>query len=162
MRGRIQNSKSAGAGVPSLIGAALMCAILAGGTVQATPIMPAGNGPVVTDNCMLMDNSDQRDTDGDGYGNACDPDLNNDGAVNFVDLGIIKSRFFGSDPDADLNGDGAVNFLDLAVMRSMFYGSPGPYLISETESGPTPVPAPGTLALIAIGLLGMNRLRRRS
>ena len=33
-------------------------------------------------------NSVQRDTDGDGYGNSCD------GAMNFTDMGLIKSMFF--------------------------------------------------------------------
>ena len=44
----------------------------------------------------------------------------------FLDLGIMKSVFFGSDPDADLTGDGVVNFLDLGVMKSFFFGPPGP------------------------------------
>ena len=40
----------------------------------------------VNDNCALLSNNDQRDTNGDGFGNVCDPDLNNDGVVNFLDL----------------------------------------------------------------------------
>jgi len=78
------------------------------------------------DNCTAVSNADQRDTSGDGYGNICDPDLNGDGAVNFVDLGLLKSVFFTSDADADLNGDGAVNFIDLGIMKSMFFQPPGP------------------------------------
>jgi hypothetical protein len=31
--------------------------------------------PDVTDNCLLLPNADQRDTNGDRYGNLCDPDL---------------------------------------------------------------------------------------
>ena len=38
------------------------------------------------DNCVLVANGPQRDTDGDGIGNYCDPDFNNDGTVNFLDL----------------------------------------------------------------------------
>ena len=34
--------------------------------------------------------------DADGYGNACDPDLNGDGIVNFTDLARLKAWFFGS------------------------------------------------------------------
>lgn len=78
------------------------------------------------DNCTLVHNPDQRDTDGDGYGNFCDPDLNNDGRVNFRDLEIIAAVFFGTDPDADLNGDGIVNFGDLDIVRQFFFGPPGP------------------------------------
>ena len=79
-----------------------------------------------TDNCSAIPNTDQRDTDGDGYGNICDADLNNDGVVNFGDLGIMRSVFLTSDPDADLNGDGVVNFGDFGIMKSMFLSSPGP------------------------------------
>jgi hypothetical protein len=53
-------------------------------------------------------------------------DFNNDLAVNFADLGYMKSVFFTTDPDADLNGDGAVNFADLGLLKSMFFQSPGP------------------------------------
>lgn len=83
------------------------------------------------DNCLLASNPDQNDSDGDGYGNACDPDLDNDNVVNFSDLAIMKSLFFGTDPDADLTGDGAVNFADLAIMKTLFFGPPGPTGVSR-------------------------------
>jgi hypothetical protein len=78
------------------------------------------------DNCTFADNSTQRDTDGDGIGNACDADLDQNCNVNFIDLGIFKSLFFGTDPDADFNGDGQVNFLDLGIMKEGFFKAPGP------------------------------------
>ncbi|MEL7240639.1 MAG: thrombospondin type 3 repeat-containing protein, partial [Planctomycetota bacterium] len=78
------------------------------------------------DNCLLVANADQRDTDGDGFGNACDADLNNDGVINVIDLGILRTVFFTADPDADFNGDGTVNVVDLGIMRSAFFGAPGP------------------------------------
>lgn len=78
------------------------------------------------DNCLSVSNADQRDTDGDDYGSVCDPDFNNDGTVDFVDLGFIKQRFFGADPIADMNGDGIVDFLDLGIVKQFFFGSPGP------------------------------------
>ncbi|NND61311.1 MAG: hypothetical protein HKN49_13720, partial [Gammaproteobacteria bacterium] len=37
------------------------------------------------DNCTEHANPSQTDTDGDNFGNRCDPDLNNDGIVNFAD-----------------------------------------------------------------------------
>jgi hypothetical protein len=80
------------------------------------------NGPAIPD----AGGNVQRDTNGDGFGNICDADLNNDGVVNFGDLGLMKSVFFSTDPDADLNGDGLVNFGDLGIMKSLFFGPPGP------------------------------------
>jgi hypothetical protein len=50
-----------------------------------------GDGiPDTDDNCTLHDNPDQRDTDGDRYGNLCDGDLNNDGNTNTLDLNLYK------------------------------------------------------------------------
>ena len=86
------------------------------------------------DNCTLVANADQRDTNGDRYGNACDADLNDDLNVNFADLGMLKSVIFTSDPDADFDGDGAVNFVDLGVMKAGFLLPPGP---SGLASAPT-------------------------
>ncbi|MEM6640258.1 MAG: hypothetical protein AAF610_10175 [Pseudomonadota bacterium] len=78
------------------------------------------------DNCSAVANKDQRDTDGDGFGNRCDADLNNDGIVNIVDLGVFRQRFFTNDADADFNGDNIVNVLDLGVLRASFFMPPGP------------------------------------
>ena len=86
-----------------------------------------GDGiPDDLDNCIEVANPDQRDSDGDGYGNACDGDLDNNGFVNFTDLAIFRSRFGSSDPDADLDGSGSVNFADLARFRELFGRPPGP------------------------------------
>lgn len=86
-----------------------------------------GDGvPDDIDNCLGVFNPDQRDTNGNGFGNRCDADFNGDGAVNFADLAILRARFATSDPDADLNGDGVVNFADLAIFQSLFGRPPGP------------------------------------
>ncbi len=79
-----------------------------------------------TDNCTLVANASQTDADGDGYGNRCDADLNNDCTVNVVDLGAFRSVFFSTDPNADFNNDGTVNVVDLGLLRSMFFQAPGP------------------------------------
>jgi len=81
------------------------------------------------DNCINVPNADQRDTDGDGYGNICDPDLNQSGFTDAVDLAIFRSRNRSLDPDADFDGDGSVNAFDLAILRSMFRAPPGPSCI---------------------------------
>ncbi len=82
--------------------------------------------PDFADNCLTLPNPDQRDTDHDLFGNACDPDLNDDGIVNFTDLARMRSVFFTGDADADLDGDGVVNFTDLARLKSFFFRPPGP------------------------------------
>ncbi len=84
------------------------------------------------DNCTLVSNPEQVDSNGDGYGNRCDADLDNDGFVNFLDLVILEAAFFtnpasaGWNPDADFNVDDGVNFGDLAIMEGAFFGTPGP------------------------------------
>lgn len=78
------------------------------------------------DNCIDVANTDQRDTDGDGIGNACDPDLDNSCFVDFLDLGLFKNVFLSGDPDGDLDGDGLVGFLDLGIVKIFFLAPPGP------------------------------------
>ena len=84
----------------------------------------------LADNCTLLANADQRDTDADGYGNRCDADLNNDHVVNAADLGVFRSRYFSDDADADLNGDGVVAIADLGLLRSLFFAPPGPSAVA--------------------------------
>ena len=86
------------------------------------------------DNCTLVANADQRDSNNDNFGNICDPDLNNDGVVSFGDYGILRGAFSSTNnPDADLNGDGVVSFGDYGILRSYFGKAPGP-------SGTAPAP----------------------
>ncbi len=86
-----------------------------------------GDGTVdAQDNCINDANPAQTDSNGDNFGNACDADLNDDGVVNVVDLGILRLRFFTDDADADFNLDGVVNVVDLGIMRSRFFEPPGP------------------------------------
>ncbi|HUO74555.1 MAG TPA: Ig-like domain-containing protein [Solirubrobacteraceae bacterium] len=134
------------------------------GTVTVQVIHDAdGDGiPDETDNCVLVPNPDQRDTDGDGFGNACDADLNNDGVVNFEDLAIFHQRFGTADPDADFDGNGIVNFADLDRLRGLFLQPPGP----ADRVMPTPEPDGVAMACAALAALaGCARckgFRRRS
>lgn len=89
------------------------------------------------DNCLLAQNgplrpdaggNSQLDADADGFGNACDADLDNSGGiVNFADLAAFRAVFGGVSGVADLNGSGGiVNFADLALFRSLFGKAAGP------------------------------------
>ena len=78
------------------------------------------------DNCTLLANATQIDSNGDGFGNRCDTDLNNDGITNGLDVGILKTQFLTAGPDADFNGDGVVNGLDVGILKAFFLQPPGP------------------------------------
>jgi hypothetical protein len=91
--------------------------------------------PNHSDNCIAVANgtlipdaggNSQFDSDGDGYGNLCDADLDNSGFVNFSDLAAFKAVFGTSVQNADLDGSGFVNFADLALFKSLFGMPPGP------------------------------------
>ncbi|WP_446812249.1 dockerin type I domain-containing protein (plasmid) [Methylomonas sp. 2BW1-5-20] len=84
------------------------------------------------DNCKLVSNTSQLDSDGDHFGNACDADFNNDCKTNSLDLGKFKSVYGISvgTPElkaaADFNGDGKVNSLDLGLFNKLYGKAPGP------------------------------------
>ena len=50
-----------------------------------------------------------------------DYDLDDDGFINFSDLGIFKGHFFTSDPEYDFDRDGFVNTVDLGMMKQVFF-----------------------------------------
>ena len=93
------------------------------------PSQPDSDGdgiPDKSDNCTLVANNDQRDTDNDGFGNICDPDLNNDLIINIADWYLFGKAFGTANEDADFNGDGVVNVPDYGILFGSIYDAPGP------------------------------------
>jgi len=71
----------------------------------------------------------QQDSDEDGYGNACDPDFNNDGANGLDDCSRLLASIASVNPadeELDMNSDGAPGWDDLTLQFSLIGSSPGP------------------------------------
>jgi hypothetical protein len=96
------------------------------------------------DSCLIELNPFQRDTNQDGYGNICDPDVNNDGMVggpDFVILQIEWGKTLGDpdyDPDVDLDGDGVIGQGDYDIMLLYWGGQPGPSGLTCAGTSPCP------------------------
>ena len=88
------------------------------------------------DNCVQVYNPNQHDDDQDLYGDVCDPDLNNDGAVDSSDIAEFKRLMGTGDLEPDLSGDGQVDYRDLGLLKSMLGGAPGPRGVTAVEIDP--------------------------
>lgn len=95
------------------------------------------------DNCVIVANPNQRDTDADGIGNLCDADLDNSGFVNSIDFSMFKQRLLSRDPDADLDGNGFVNSIDFSMFKKLLLKRPGPSSVAAEPSF-TQAPPPAT------------------
>lgn len=97
------------------------------------------------DNAIDVPNPDQRDTDGDGYGNVVDPDLNQDLLVDLFDLSLFEAAYGSADANADFNGDASVDLFDLSVLDAYFGGRPGRSYVDgpagPAGAGPDPAAA---------------------
>ncbi len=108
---------------------------LAGATALFGPAPESdtdGDGvPDGSDNCTLVANPTQFDSDGDDYGNHCDGDLNNNTVMNAQDYVMLRAQL--GQPsvgptynEADLNCNGVVNAQDVVIFRSLLGEPPGP------------------------------------
>jgi len=86
-----------------------------------------GDGmPDFRDNCAATANAAQTDTDMDGYGNACDCDLNNDGHVGMADLMQFRACWGTGEALADFDNDGHVGMADFMTLRGR-WGTSDPF-----------------------------------
>jgi len=105
-------------------------------TVGPTPTAPDGDSdadgfPDAVDNCKLLTNLSQCDSDGDGFGNHCDADMNNNNTTNAQDYVLFRAQL--GQPSvsptynyADLNCNVAVNSQDYVLFRGLLGSPPGP------------------------------------
>jgi hypothetical protein len=132
------------------------------GTAMATPVLRSDiydGGYDLSARCMLFGHSGRGDLD-NGNRNACDSDFANDRFVNFIDLAMMRERFYTNEPDVALRGDDMVGFSDLAYLSPGFLRPGGPLQITPRDGRGIPVPAPTTSLLLLAGLLGWRTLRR--
>lgn len=111
--------------------------------------------PDAVDNCPGLSNPDQRDTDGDGSGDACDPDDDGDGLTDADELTV----WFTDPLLFDTDGDGVDDGSEVAGETDPndpldFPGAPAPTV-------QVPIPWPGFAGLGALLLGAGAHLRRQ-
>ena len=113
--------------------------------VAARPGDQDGDGfPDGGDNCRDVPNPDQRDSDGDGFGNLCDADVDGDGWVTTswgradrpgdVEQIALSARAFDHVPHHDLDGNGKVDERDVSLAYVLLFQRPGPGAGSQFSS----------------------------
>jgi hypothetical protein len=121
-----------GTGLPSVFTGPVTVVFDANG-VTSSPFVDGDADGVAdqVDNCVQLANATQCDSDGDGYGNRCDGDLNNNGSTNAQDTVLFRAQLGRPSVGpgfnkADLNCSGAVNAQDTVLFRARLGSPPGP------------------------------------
>jgi hypothetical protein len=93
----------------------------------------------IEDNCIYVYNPNQKDTNSDGYGLVCDPDVDNDGNTIENDAKICSDAYGTHpgdpkwNPDCDLNGDEIIDIKDLFIINDNIGMPPGPSYGSNVD-----------------------------
>jgi hypothetical protein len=90
------------------------------------------------DNCVCVANPDQRDEDLDGYGSACDTDLDQDCVSGEGDIALIGQHWAAQGPAwsansagngtigaFDINDDGVIGAADMSFVKANWLKAPG-------------------------------------
>lgn len=108
------------------------------------PDLDADLVPDHEDNCTMEANANQRDTNNDGYGNACDPDYDDDGytgVADFISMSVAWGSTLGQalfDANIDADGDNAIGNADFVVLSQYWDRPPGPSGLPCAGSIPCP------------------------
>ncbi len=86
------------------------------------------------DNCTLVSNATQIDSNGDGYGNICDADINNSGLTTATDFNLLRGCLnqlgyptgTATCQASDMNATGTVTATDFNLLRTRINTAPGP------------------------------------
>ena len=103
--------------------------VIAGAEFAGTVIVPDTDGDGVADNldnCKLVANANQRNTDSDRFGNICDPDFNQNNIVDPADVSSLKAKLGQVSANHDLNGNGIVDPADMSILKTYLGKAPGP------------------------------------
>lgn len=132
---------------------ALACALLlAFGlslTVTAGPAQDADTDgvPDSSDDCVVVPNATQADSDLDGYGNACDADYDQTGVVGTTDFSTFKQAWNTSAPtyneQVDHDCTGVVGTTDFSTFKQLWNQAPGPSGLACAGTAPCPATAHG-------------------